>query len=197
MIVTVSGEIGAGKSTVARALAGALGLRYLSAGEVFREEARRRGISLSALGALAEQDPSIDRRLDEMQVQAARGGGILVDSRLSGWLIDGDLRIWLRAPLPVRASRVAARDGTDPERAARDVQEREDCEHRRYRQTYHVDLSDLTRYHVIVDTAMWGADEIVAALLVCARDLLVRLEPGRGGGAAPDEEGHTDHARQA
>ncbi|HXX39609.1 MAG TPA: AAA family ATPase [bacterium] len=190
MIVTVSGEIGAGKSTVARALAGALGLQYLSAGDVFREEARRRGISLSALGELAERDPSVDRMLDEMQVQAARAGDILVDSRLSGWLIDGDLRIWLRAPLHVRAGRVGARDGTDVARAIQDVQAREDCERRRYRQTYDVDLSNLTRYHVIVDTAMWGADEIVAALLVFARDLFTRLEPGR---AAPGVGGRAVH----
>ncbi len=184
MIVTVSGEIGAGKSTVARALAQALGLRYLSTGEVFREEARRRGMSLSEFGALAEQDPSIDRALDDMQIQAARGGDILVDSRLSGWLIDGDLRIWLRAPLAVRAARVAARDRTDVPAAARDVQAREDCERRRYRQTYRVDILDLTRYHVIIDTAMWGADEIVSALLVFARDLAARRTRGHAGSAA-------------
>jgi cytidylate kinase len=180
MIVTVSGEIGSGKSTVARALAQALGLRYLSTGQVFREEARRRHVTLAELGRLAEQDPSIDRTIDEMQVQAARAGNILVESRLSGWLIDGDLRIWLRAPLEVRASRVAARDGGDLATAARDVQAREACEHQRYRQTYRLDLSDLTRYHVIVDTAMWGADEVVAALLVLARAVFARR------GSAPE-----------
>ncbi|HYM70502.1 MAG TPA: cytidylate kinase family protein [bacterium] len=195
MIVTVSGEIGAGKSTVARALARALGLRYLSTGEVFREEARKRGVTLAELGRLAEQDSSIDRTIDEMQVQAARAGDILVDSRLSGWLIGGDLRIWLRAPLAVRAARVAARDGTDVARAARDVQTREACEHHRYRQTYQLDLTDLTRYHVIVDTAMWGADEIVAALLVLARGRFGRGGSGSVGGAAPGVGGSAVHGR--
>jgi cytidylate kinase len=171
MIVTVSGEIGAGKSTVARLLARSLGLRYLSAGEVFREEARRRGVSLEALGALAEQDPAIDRALDEMQVAAARAGDVLVDSRLSGWLIDGDLRIWLRAPLAVRAERVAARDGVDPETALRDVRTREESERRRYREIYHIDLSDLARYHVIVDTGLWRAEHIADALGRLARTL--------------------------
>ncbi len=185
MIVTVSGEIGAGKSTVARHLAQALGLRYLSTGEVFREEARRRGMSLAALGHLAEQDPAIDRALDDLQVEAARAGHILVDSRLSGWLIDGDLRIWLRAPLEVRAARVAARDGVDFATALRDVQAREASEQRRYREIYRIDLSDLTRYHVIVDTGMWRAEDVMDALLRLARKLQpVHSSPpriGKGG----------------
>lgn len=173
MIVTVGGEIGAGKSTVAQALARELGLRYLSAGEVFREEARRRGLSLAALGRLAEQDPSIDRALDALQVEAARGGDILIDSRLSGWLIDGDLRVWLRAPLDVRARRVAARDGVPYETARRDVEVREACERRRYRDIYQIDLQDLTRYHVVLDTALWTPEDIVTVLLHLARRLQV------------------------
>jgi cytidylate kinase len=169
MIVTVSGEIGAGKSTVAKALARALDLRYLSAGEVFREEAYRRGLTLEALGRLAERDQSIDRALDAMQVEVARGGGVLVDSRLSGWLIDGDLRVWMRAPLGVRGARVAARDRVPEAQAIEDLRAREDCERRRYRDTYQIDLTNLSRYHVIVDTSRWSAEEIVDALLVLAR----------------------------
>jgi CMP/dCMP kinase len=177
MIVTISGEIGAGKSTVARRLAQALGLRYLSAGEIFREEAKRRGLSLAELGRLAEQDQTIDRALDRMQVEAARSGDALIDSRLSGWLIDGDLRVWLRAPLLMRAARVAARDGTSPAEALRELQAREECERRRYRDTYQLDLADLSRYHVIMDTGTWSAEEIVDALLPLTR----RFHPERLG----------------
>ena len=169
MIVTVSGEIGAGKSTVARSLAQALGLRYLSAGEIFREEARARGLSVEALSQVAEQDTTIDRKLDAMQVEAARGGRILIESRLSGWLIDADLRIWLRAALPVRAARVARRDGRLPEEASRDIEAREASERRRYRETYQIDVTDLSRYHVVLDTGTWSAEEIVEALLALTR----------------------------
>lgn len=171
MIVTVSGEVGAGKSTVARALARALGLRYISSGEIFRQEARRRGASLAELGRLAERDPAIDRMIDETQVTEARGGDIVVESRLSGWLIDGDVRVWLRAPLDVRAKRVAARDGMAADAARADIEERENCERRRYAALYKIDFGDLTRYHLILDTSLWGPEDITHAIAGLARAL--------------------------
>jgi CMP/dCMP kinase len=169
MTLTVSGEIGAGKSTVARALAQILGLRYLSSGEIFRDEARRRGLTLSALGRLAEQDPSIDRAIDQSQVQEGRAGGIVIESRLSGWLVDGDVRVWLRAPIDVRARRVAARDAMTAEAARADIETREACERRRYAALYQIDLSDLTRFHLVLDTALWGPEDITHAIAGLAR----------------------------
>lgn len=175
MILTVSGGIGAGKSTVARALAQTLGLRYLSGGEAFRDEARRRGVTLSALGQLAEQDPSIDRMIDQAQVAEARGREIVIDSRLSGWLVDGDLRVWLRAPIGVRAQRVAARDGTTVEAAQAEIEIREANEKRRYARLYRIDLDNLTRYHIVLDTSKWTADGITDAIAGLARTF--RAEP--------------------
>jgi CMP/dCMP kinase len=169
MILTVSGEIGAGKSTVARSLAQSLGLRYLSSGEIFREEAGRRGMTLSALGRLAEQDPSIDRAIDQSQVAEARTGSIVIESRLSGWLVDGDVRVWLRAPVGVRAHRVAARDGMTVEAARDDIETREACERRRYAALYQIDLSDLTCYHLVLDTSLWGPEDITHAIAGLAR----------------------------
>lgn len=169
MILTVSGEVGAGKSTVARALAQTLGLRYLSSGEIFRREARRRSLTLGELGRLAEDDPSIDRMIDQTQVAEARAGGIVVESRLSGWLIDGDVRVWLRAAPDVRARRVAARDGMAVEAARADIEAREACERRRYASLYRIDLGDLTRYHIVLDTAVWRPDDITEAIAGLAR----------------------------
>jgi CMP/dCMP kinase len=171
MILTVSGEVGAGKSTVARALAQSLGLRYLSSGEIFRGEARRRGMTLAALGRRAEEDPSIDRMIDDTQVAEAHAGRIVIESRLSGWLVDGDIRVWLRAPAEVRAERVAARDAMTLEEARADIKAREASERRRYAALYHINLDDLSRYHVVLDTSRWTADDITRAIAGLARAL--------------------------
>ncbi|MDQ7849421.1 MAG: (d)CMP kinase [Armatimonadota bacterium] len=57
LIVAIDGPVGAGKSTVARAVAQALGLRYVNTGWMYRavaREALRRGVPLEDAAALAE-----------------------------------------------------------------------------------------------------------------------------------------------
>lgn len=168
MIVTVSGLIGAGKSTVARALAERLGFRYLSVGDVFREMAARRGLTVTEFNVFAEGKPELDHEVDHMQSEMATAGDTVVDSRLGGWLVDADFKVWLRAALDVRARRVASRDGVTLEAARAEMERRERSERSRYRDLYQIDMDDLTPYHVVLDTSVWSADAITDALVSLA-----------------------------
>ncbi len=176
MIITVSGLIASGKTTQAKALAARLGLRYLSAGEVMRRWAEERGVTLLRFSEMAEQDHAIDRELDRLQVEMAREGNAVVDSRLSGWFVPAAMKVWLRAPLEVRARRVAEREGVDPRVALEELQRREASERRRYRAIYGIDLDDLSPYHVVVDTHRWEREAVTQALCGLARALMERTE---------------------
>lgn len=168
MIIAIAGPIGVGKSTVARALAERLGYRYLSAGEAFREMAKQRGVSVLELNRLAETDPSVDREVDRMQAALARAGNCVVESRLAGWMVEADLKVWLRAPLEVRAARVAHREGIALAAAERDLRDREGSEWQRYRDLYGIDITDLAPYQVVLDTARWAADDLVEVMALLA-----------------------------
>jgi cytidylate kinase len=63
-----------------------LQLPYIYAGQLFREEAVRRGMTLAEFNALAGRDDSVDRELDMKQVEFLRGGGVILEGRLAGWL---------------------------------------------------------------------------------------------------------------
>ena len=171
MIVAIAGPIGVGKSTVAEGLARELGYRVISGGEVFRDLARERGISVTEVNRLAERDPSLDRELDRRQAELARAGNCVVESRLAGWMVDADLKVWLRAPLEVRAARVARREGLGNDAARDDLVARERSEWARYKASYNIDIDDLTPYHLVIDTTQWAADVIVHALLGFARGI--------------------------
>ena len=75
MLVTISGPAGSGKSTAAAALAEALGYDHVSGGDIFRDLAEERGMSLSQLIAKAEESEAIDRALDRRRVPEERLDG--------------------------------------------------------------------------------------------------------------------------
>ncbi len=171
MIVAIGGPIGVGKSTVGRALADRLGVPLVSAGEVFRELAQRRGVSVVELNRLAEDDPTIDRDLDRLQAELARRGPCVVESRLSGWMVDADLKVWLDAPLAIRASRVASREGQASGAAQDELLVRERSEWSRYKALYAIDITDRTPFHLVIDSSRWDAEVIVEILERLARAL--------------------------
>jgi len=109
MRITVSGLPGSGTTTLARHLSEVHGYRMISAGEVFRQMARERGVDLSDFGRMAEMDPAIDREIDFRQREIAEGeDDIVAEGRLSGWFVrNADLRIWLQAPLSCRVERIS------------------------------------------------------------------------------------------
>jgi cytidylate kinase len=170
-VVAIGGPIGVGKSTIARMLAARLGVPVVSAGGVFRELARRRGLSVVDLNQRAEDDPTIDRDLDTLQGEMARNGPCVVESRLSGWMVQADFKVWLDAPLDVRAARVAAREGQVTEHALRELLVRERSEWSRYKTLYGIEFSDRAPYQLVIDTSRWAPEVIVDALERLARDI--------------------------
>ncbi|MBI4277238.1 MAG: AAA family ATPase [Armatimonadetes bacterium] len=171
MIIAIGGLIAVGKSTAAARLAQRLGFRCISAGAVFRDLAQQRGMTLEEFGRLAERDHSVDRDLDRLQAEMAATGNAVVESRLCGWVVNAHLKVWLRAPVEVRAGRLALREGTTLEVAMQKLIERETSERTRYRTIYGIDLDDLAPYHVILDTDLWLPGPITDTLAHLARTM--------------------------
>jgi cytidylate kinase len=163
MFITVSGPPGSGKSTTAAALAEHFGLEHTSGGDIFRGLAEEKGISLGELNRRAEEDPAIDRDLDHrLQEVATDADDLVLESRLAGWLSGdhADFRIWLDAPVAVRAERIADREDKSVEVAREETVEREASEAQRYLEYYDVDISDLSIYDVALNTARWGEEDV-------------------------------------
>ena len=164
LFITVSGPPGCGVTTLCEALSERLDCGYVSGGEVFREIAEDRGMSLSQLTAEASSDAELDRELDRrLQGIAEKWGdadkAFILESRLAGYLAAGhaDLRIWLDAPEEVRVDRTSDREEFSAEMRVREV-----IEEKRYAAYYGVDLSNRSFYDLAINTARWGPDGTLA-----------------------------------
>ena len=171
MLLTVSGPAGSGKSTTAAGLAEALDFEHVSGGDIFRELAAERGYSAVEFNKLAEEDDQIDRDLDRrLHEIATERDDLIIESRLAGWLAGehADLRLWLDAPVDVRARRVADREDKPVDVARRETLERAESERKRYREYYGIDVTDLSIYDVVLNTSRWNLDAVLDILTTAA-----------------------------
>jgi cytidylate kinase len=167
MLITISGPAGSGKSTAAAALADALGYDHVSGGDIFRGLADERGLTALELNKLAEEDDAIDRDLDRrLREIAAERDDVVLESRLAGWMAGehADFRVWLDAPLNVRADRIADREDKAVERARTETRARSESEAKRYEAYYDIDIEDLSIYDLVLNTARLDPDGVVEAI---------------------------------
>jgi len=181
MLLTVSGPAGSGKSTTAAGLAEALDLEHISGGDIFRELAAERGYSPVEFNELAEEDERIDHDLDRRLYEIARDrDGVVLESRLAGWLApDADFRLWLDAPIAVRAARIADREEKSLDRAREETLRRERSERKRYADYYDIPIDDLSIYDLVVNTARWTAPDVLAILTTAIERYDPAVDEGR------------------
>jgi cytidylate kinase len=164
--IAISGKSGCGNTTVSRLVAEKLGLRVIN--YTFKDLARERGIGFEELAVAAQTDPQYDLSLDRMQVEMAKGSGIVLGSRLAIWLLrETAFTAYLKAGVEARAARIAGREGWSYSEALERTEERDRRDGERFLSLYGYDVNEISFASLIVDaerlSAAEAADEIVLA----------------------------------
>ena len=158
-VVCISGLTGSGKNSAGEELAKRTGMRLISL--TFKNEARKRGISLMDMQRLAGKDKGIDLDFDRRLVGAASKGNCIVTTWLGPWMIKGSaLRVWLHAEERVRAMRIAKRDGLEFDEALAHVKARDADNRARFKGYYNIDLNDHSNFDLEIDSGKHSASEI-------------------------------------
>ena len=158
MVIAVSGLSGVGKTTIAKGIAKRFKLRYFSAGELFRSEARRRGLSLEEfLGKLKEiekkEKVNFDEYFDRKMLDLIYRGKVVVEGRLAGVLAGETAitRIWVHCPSGFVAQRVAERERVTAENAENGLRQRNKRDISRYWKKYKTNFASEKFYNVFLD----------------------------------------------
>jgi predicted cytidylate kinase len=171
--VTISGHPGSGTSTLVEGLCNHFGWSSLNGGQLFRDEANNRGLSLADFGALCAEDYSVDRHLDEVlkQKMLEENGPEVMESRLCGWwaynLEINCVRLWINVSDDERAVRVVNREGGNLAQAIEDNRKRSAIDLSRYQELYGLDPQDATPYtHVIEATSLRKEKTLAEAVAI-------------------------------
>jgi cytidylate kinase len=176
LVVTIGGPHGTGKSTYAKMIAKQFKIRYVSAGQLFRDLAKEKGVSLEELSKQAANSPEIDRMIDERSAAEAAKGNAVVEGQLAAWMAKdlAQVRIYLKAPDEERIARIANRDHLDYEAARRQTLARERIQRERYKRYYGVNIDDLSLYNIIIDTGNRSVESTSAELISKIHEILRR-----------------------
>lgn len=173
-IITIAGKLGSGKSSTAKMVAGLLGYEHLSAGDLMREMAKERGLSLIDLNKLAEQDLSIDKELDERNKDIGQKDNVVLDGRLAFYFIPESFKVFLEIDPNTASERIMKDKETNPNRLnesngnfdtkeeiIESIKDRLLCERKRYRDLYNIeDLTDKSHFDLVIDTASMPLEEV-------------------------------------
>lgn len=167
--ITVSGNPGSGKSTVAKLLEKKLGIKYVYSGMIFREMAKKYNMSLEEFGKYCEENSEIDKELDDKQIEILRKGDVILEGRLAGWLAFLNnipaFKVAVVADLEIRAQRIVEREKGNVEKRKKEILERERSEVLRYKTYYDIDLKDTSIYEIVIDSGDKTPEEIVDIII--------------------------------
>jgi len=158
--ITLTGDLGSGKSTVSRLLCEHTGFEYISTGKVQRQLAQELGLDTLEMNRRADTDPSIDERIDGIFVALGHDPkGYVIDSRMAWFFLPDSFKVFLKTDVHVAVQRIL----NDPDRnseqyetaeeAVQKILARKASENARFLEKYGADCADLNNFDLVIDTA--------------------------------------------
>ena len=174
MLISITGKLGSGKSTICGILKEKYGFDIFSTGTINREFARKLGISTLELNERLKADPALDKEIDATVTRLSiekKDEKLIFDSRMAWHFAKDTFKIFLTIDPMEAARRVMNNQRGAEERyetvedACNGLLKRGSVERERFIQIYGVDYFDANNFDLIVDTTSRTPDEIVNIIM--------------------------------
>ena len=170
--ITIAGDLGSGKSTVANHLINNINYRIESAGLIFRRLAEQHGMSAKEFNQFIESNPKYDNMVDDtIKEMGEKEENIIFDSRLAWSFVPKSFKIYMYVDVDTATERIFNDKGrvsesySDMATAKKEIIERRESEVLRYKTFYNIDINNYSNYDFIIDTSHASKDEVNDAVL--------------------------------
>lgn len=164
--ISITGDLGSGKSAVSRLLAEKLGFRIISTGLIQRDIAAKHGMTTLELNEYTKTHPEIDDEIDNTVTQLQEASESLIfDSRLAWHFAPKTYKIFLTVAPDEAAKRIFNDKRTSEkylsiDEAKQKILARRKSEMERFKSYYKIDYSDHKNYDIVVDTTNAKPEEV-------------------------------------
>jgi len=174
MHITITGNLGSGKSTICRLLNEKYHFEVYSTGKVQRELATQMGMTTLELNQLMCSDKKYDKMIDDETARISRENkdkDIIFDSRLAWHFVEHSFKVFVSVGLEVAAERVmndqrgAVEKYSSLEEAKKLLTERAATECVRYKDIYNLNYMDFNNYDLIIDSTYNTPEKIAEIIL--------------------------------
>ena len=170
--ITIAGDLGSGKSTVANHLISNINYRIESAGLIFRRLAEQHGMTAKEFNQFIESNPKYDNMVDDtIKEMGEKEENIIFDSRLAWYFVPKSFKIYMYVDVDTATERIFNDKGrvsesySDMATAKKEIIERRESEVLRYKTFYNIDINNYSNYDFIIDTSHATKDEVNEAVL--------------------------------
>ena len=164
MNITITGNLGSGKSSVAKIIV-KKGYEFVSTGNIFRQLAMQKGVSVEEFNkqvneAASQGDHSVDRMIDATTVKIGKEQDhVVIDSRLAWHFAPNSFKVFIITDID-EASRRVFHDSLRANSESYESQEtckralihRQKLETVRYKEVYGIDYYDMSNHNLVIES---------------------------------------------
>jgi CMP/dCMP kinase len=177
-IITITGDLASGKSTVGKLLSQGTGWNLISIGMLQREKAASMNMDTTQFNSYMDEHKEIDDELDgEIRRIGETQENIIVDSRLAWYWIPDSLKIFVTVDIDKAAYR-AFNDPTRKAETYKSIEEaktklisRTEIEIDRLKAKYGIDYSDVAHFDMVIDSTTIKAGNVCEKIMQKAKEL--------------------------
>ncbi len=174
--ISITGDLGSGKSTVCRYLKENYGLNVYSIGQIQRSLAQKYNMDVLAFNKYMESHPEIDEEIDtELTEIGKRDENMVLDSRMAWHFVPDSFKVYLSVEPDEAARRVMndQRGKVETYNCHDDAREclieRKKSENLRYISKYGVDCSKPENYDLIIDATSITPEQVAERIMTAVR----------------------------
>jgi len=178
LIISFNGQEGAGKSTIAQMLAEKLDIPRYYMGQIFRDTAEKKGMTLADFMSFLATNPETEKEIDNYMINLPREeNSFVIEGRVAWHLIPQSIKIYLQVDSKIAAQRIfqamSEKNNRGNEDSSLDTLEnieksilrRRAKDSERYLALYNIYQDDEKNYDLIVDTTNLSIPEVLEKIL--------------------------------